>query len=271
MKKFKIFKLTLVAMIVTASFGCVCSQNIQPLKTAELVYQYELTKTAFCSDGSDRARNGIPRFAGTMVAKGITYKNYQYVSYFEKDGSVVVARRNVLKPNSWEKTSVPNYTMKLHDRHRKIAIGISEGDGVIHLAFDHHNTPVLNYARTAVGVASNPEKVAWDDTVFKYVPNLDIPENTGEVTYPSFFSLAGTGDMIIYWRTGGAEGGEMNLAHYSSTTHDWAFIGQISSENGHYNGMYGSRGPYHAGFNSDAEGNIHLAWLWREREALRGG
>lgn len=128
MNKFNIYRLTLVAMIVTASFECASSQNKQPLKTAELVYQYELTKTAFCSDGSDRPRNGVPRFAGTMVAKGITHKNYQYVSYFEKDGSVVVARRNVLKPNSWEKTSVPNYTMKLNDRHRKIAIGISEGE-----------------------------------------------------------------------------------------------------------------------------------------------
>ncbi len=253
------------------SFTIQQAQQLQLRSSASVNQTYEITKTAFCSDGSDRASNGTPRFDGPMEARGITYKYYQYVSYYEQDGSVVIARKNLKSTDPWEKTTVPNYFMKLDDRHRKISIGISRGDGVIHLAFDHHNEGVFNYARTDVDVANNPAATIWDSSVFTYVPNLNLTVSPGDVTYPSFYSIDGTGDMILYWRSGGATKGEMNLANYSSTSHTWSFIGRATSQDGHFNGMFGTRGPYEAGINSDADGNIHIAWLWREESKLHGG
>lgn len=245
------------------------SQDLKLLEKTDFIYYYELSKTGYSSDGSDRARNGTPRFAGPMEATGITYNGFQYVCYYESNGDIVIARRNVHKPDTWIKSVLQNYRVKSNDRHNRITLGISEGDGVIHIAFDHHNTPQINYACTEVGVAIKPESIAWDNNTFKYNPNMGIEEETGLITYPSFISLKGTGNMILYWRTGGAVGGEMNLAHYNSKDQSWNLVGQISSRFGYYNDKYGTRGPYHTGFNTNVEGDIHVAWLWRENFELR--
>lgn len=240
------------------------AQDLELLDVAKVEYQYELTKTAFSSDGSDRARDGQPRFNGPMEGRVITYKNFQYVTYYEQNGSVIVARRNLDRPNRWERVMVKGHRMTLHDRHRKLAIGISEGDGVIHLAFDHHNTPQFNYALSREGVANDPENAVWDDETFRLMYNLGLSEDVGQVTYPNFYKILDADDLIVYWRSGGSVGGEMNLAHYSSTEHKWSYIGQISSRDGTYLGKTDTRGPYHTGFHSDTTGVIHCAWLWRE-------
>ena len=90
--------------------------------------------------------------------------------------------------------------------------------------------------------------------MFSLLPNLGLKSSTGLVTYPSFYPIKSTGNIIIYWRTGGAIGGEMNLANYSSTEHKWRFIGKISSRDGTYKGKKGTRGPYNAGFKSNGNG-----------------
>lgn len=86
----------------------------------------------------------------------------------------------------WEKSIVQGYKIESQDRHNKIAIAISQGDGVIHLSCDHHNTPQFNYANTDTDMATNPDKIIWDNTVFKLVPNLGMQNDTGWVTYPTF-------------------------------------------------------------------------------------
>lgn len=255
--------------LVTQSIAQQKASYVKPLSKSELIYRNKLTDAAYCSDGSDRAKNGTPRFNGAMEGRGITYKNYQYVSYYESNGEIIIARRKLKPEGVWTKSVLQDYKIKSQDRHNKVAIAISEGDGTIHLAFDHHNTPTLNYARTAPGVADHPDDIVWDNKIFTYTPNLGIDEKTGLVTYPSFIPLQGTGDLLIYYRTGGAVGGEMNLVHYYSETQKWKFIGQISSKEGHYKGNFGTRGPYHAGFHSDAKGNLYVAWLWREDFELR--
>lgn len=264
-------------LVYTFLFCCLFAQcvgqskttKLVPLSNGTLLFRSTLTNTAYCSDGSDRAMDGEPRFNGAMEGSGVTYRNYQYVSYYEANGDILIARRKLNPEGAWAKIVLQNYKVKSQDRHNKVAIAISQGDGTIHLAFDHHNTPVLNYARTAHGVADHPDDVVWNDTVFTYTPNLGLKDETGLVTYPSFISLQGTGDLLIYYRTGGAVGGEMNLVHYNSNNQQWKFIGQISSREGHYKGNFGTRGPYHAGFHSDASGVLQVAWLWREHFDLR--
>lgn len=48
------------------SFTIQQAQQLQLRSSASVNQTYELTKTAFCSDGSDRASNGTPRFDGSM-------------------------------------------------------------------------------------------------------------------------------------------------------------------------------------------------------------
>lgn len=237
--------------------------NLEPLKEAELRYQHKFTATGRVSDGSDRARGGQARFSGPMEARGLTYNNYQYAAYYEENGDIVVERRDLNNPDEWEKSILQEYQITSQNRHNRLSMGIS-GDGVIHLAFDHHNAPTLNYARSEKGVANNPEEVIWNNNVFSLEPNLGLDNvDTGLVTYPNFIPI-GEGDMLLYWRSGGSHSGEMNLANYDSNAQVWSFIGRISSKYGVYDGVHKARGPYHGGFDFDSKGNIHIFLLWRE-------
>lgn len=247
------------------------SKELVPAEAATLLYQETLTQTAYCSDGSDRARDGKPRFDGTMEAPVLSYKDYQYATYYEATGELVIARRPLEPAGPWLESVLQGFTMKSQDRHNKIAIGVSEGDGRIHLSFDHHNTPKINYAVSSIGVASDPANATWDDRTFTFTPNLGLKIKPDLVTYPDFVSLHGTGNLIVYWRSGGAIGGEMNIAHYNSENSKWSFIGRFTSREGRYKGKFGTRGPYLAGIKSDPLGQLQVAWLWREEDKLRRG
>ena len=260
-----------ILILIICNTPLLAQEKTQWLDQSVLLSRNILTNTGYSSDGSDRAKGGVPRFHGAMEARITSFNNYQYISYYESNGDLVVARKKMDKNAEWEKSVVQGYQIKSQDRHNKIAMKISEGDGVIHLSFDHHNTPQLNYAHSKIGAATNPGSVIWDNAVFTLLPNLGLQNSTGLVTYPSFYPINATGDIIIYWRTGGAIGGEMNLANYSSIKHQWRFIGKIASRDGIYKGKKGTRGPYNAGFRSDSKGVLHLSWLWREDVDLRNG
>lgn len=251
-------------MLLLAVGYSTVAQN-KMLKTAKILSKTLITQTGYCSDGSDRAIDGVRRFHGPMEAKIISFKDYQYIAYYEGNGDVVIARKNLKTNSDWEKSILQGYQIKSEDRHNKIAISISGGDGVIHLAFDHHNTPQFNYAHSKLNVATDPTAIAWDNSVFVLQPNLGLKNDAGLVTYPTYYQLNATGNLIVYWRTGGSVGGEMNLANYNSADHQWHFIGRISSQEGAYLGKNESRGPYISKFVDDADGNLHVSWIFRER------
>ena len=249
--------------------------TLKPVKRAEVSYHSQLARLSHGSDGSDRARDGKPRFLGPLGARGVTYKGYQYIVYYtgkdrtlpEEEGAakVIIARRNV-EGGDWERSTLQGYKVTSDDAHNRQSIGIS-GDGVIHIAFDHHNDPVLNYAKTKSGFASNPADVVWDDTVFTYAPNFgqNILKSGTKVTYPNFNQVPG-GGLILYFRHGGSYGGDMQLGRYDAEQSKWTFVRNISNRKGTYKGLETTRGPYTAGgMQVDKDGRLHVAWLFRER------
>lgn len=256
-------KKIVLILLLMVGFSSFAQQKL--LKTAKILSNHIITQTGYCSDGTDRQRNGVRRFHGPLEARIISFNNYQYIAYYEANGNIVIARKKINTNSDWEKSILQGYQIKSEDRHNKIALSISKGDGVIHISFDHHNTPQFNYAHSKLNVATNPDTIVWDNSIFELQPNLGLKNDTGLVTYPTFFELNATGDLIVYWRTGGSLGGEMNLANYNSVEHKWRFIGRISSQEGTYMGVKGTRGPYTAKFLDDANGNLHISWVFRER------
>ncbi|WP_269520512.1 BNR-4 repeat-containing protein [Alteromonas sp. BMJM2] len=257
------------------------SMSISLSQKPKLLSSSLLVGKSHTSDGSDRAINGKPHFSGVMGAQAVTYNGYQYVIYYTaKDrggygdlfAEVVVARRKVTG-HDWQYSTLPVYRLTSDDAHNRQAIEISKGDGVIHISFDHHNLDRINYARTAVGVANHPETVDWNDDVFKFERNLGFPDDAvGRVTYPKFYSLE-SGNVLMYYREGGAAKGEMQLALYDAEQNDWEFIRNISSSEGVYiqnvngNKEPSTRGPYLAGGGPkfDSNGRMHISWVFRER------
>jgi BNR repeat-containing family member len=234
----------------------------------------ELAPLSHASNGSDRAQDGKPRFTGPMGAQAVSYKGWQYVIYYTgRDRSqpqgigssdVVIARRK-LGGFKWQRSTLKGYRVISDDAHNRQTIGIASGDGTIHIAFDHHNQPQMNYAVTAKGVADDPGKVKWDDSVFRYAPNLGgDPTEKLEVTYPSFKPFPG-GNMIVYFRSGGSYGGEMRVGKYDAATGKWGKVHSVSSRHGTYRGLKTTRGPYLGGMQVSGDGVLQMAWLFRER------
>ena len=242
---------------------------------AALMQQNRLTEESHTSAGTDfPMSNGQPNFVGSMGAAVITYKDYQYAAYYsERDqvsgtdiyGELVIARRNVDPVGSWEYSTLQGYRVMSEDTHNRIEMAISEGDGVIHLSFDHHNTRGINYARSATGVAEHPSNTVWDDSIFTYQRALGLG-NPGQfsVTYPALTSFPG-GNLILYIRHGHANGGHMLLSRYDANSSQWASSGLISSRDGTYNGNESERGLYTAdGMKVSPNGDLHVAWVFRE-------
>ncbi len=243
---------------------------------AQILGASELTASSHASNGSGRGRGTEARFTGQMGASGISHKGWQYVVYYsgkdrtkpgaEQFAEVFVARRKQ-GSHDWQHTKISGYQIVSEDAHNRAAIAISEGDGRIHITFDHHNDPQMNYAMTARGVADNPDAVVWGDGTFAFTKNFGWSDFRWKVTYPSFVKV-GKGDLLLYFRDGGSYGGEMQKVRYDAARGQWEKeITRISSQDGTWNKQSKARGPYLAnGIQVAPDGTLHAAWLFRERE-----
>jgi len=243
--------------------------------SAVLMDQNRLAEESHTSAGTDFPRsNGEPNFIGSMGAAVLTYKGYQYAAYYsERDrvngddtyGQLIIARRTVDPIGDWERSTLEDYRVMSEDTHNRIEMDISEGDGVIHLSFDHHNTRGINYASSTVGVADSPANIVWDNSVFSYQRALgsDNPSQF-QVTYPAFSSFPG-GNLILYIRHGHANGGQMLLSRYDANRREWVSSALISSRDGSFNGNESERGIYTAdGMKVSPNGDLHVVWVFRE-------
>lgn len=177
-------------------------------------------------------------FRGSSVA---THGNTQYVSFYDADGNVVLGKRNI-KDKEWT-LHVTQYKGKISDAHNVISIGV-DGEGYIHVAFDHHGHP-LRYARSVA-----PGSLELGD--------LSLMTGAGEndVTYPEFYTMPG-GDMIFAFRSGESGRGNLVLNRYDTERKEWSRIHDILIDG------EGRRNAYWQMY-VDPKGVIHLSWVWRE-------
>ncbi len=75
---------------------------------------------------------------------------HQYTAYYDASGMVVLAKR-ALGSDQW-KTKRTRFKGKITDAHNIISLGL-DGDGYLHMSWDHHNHP-LRYVRS-VAARSN--------------------------------------------------------------------------------------------------------------------
>lgn len=279
--------LAIVMLFLFGGFGCAGlppDKNIEFHRhSAKLLGASLLTGNAHVSDGTSRMRNGKRRFSGELGANAITYKGYQYAVFYSGKNrnlgdravaKVVVARRPL--EGQWVYAVLQGYNLKSEDAHNRPEIEISRGDGVIHIAFDHHNSETFHYAHTLPGVADKPEAFAWDQKVFTYLPNLGLAPDTfmhaayKSVTYPSFLSTP-NGNLVVYYRGGGAVKGALVIGKYDASKHKWVFTKKFSTPHGKYLNSDLTRGPYTSGgVQIGPDQQLMVAWVWREKQGGPG-
>lgn len=163
---------------------------------------------------------------------------FRYAAWYDSLGFVSLAKHEAKK---WITTKT-DWKGKVADADNSISI-IADGDGVLHMAWDHHNTP-LKYARDAMPGAINLK----EETM--------IGTDEERVTYPEFHRLS-NGDLIFLYRNGQSGSGNLVMNHYDLKSKKWSRVHSnlIDGE--------GQRNAYWQAY-ADQQGTIHLSWVWRE-------
>jgi len=135
----------------------------------------------------------------------VSFKGWQYATWFDGRKRLCVARRQ-LPQGAWQRIAFDDYTINHTDVHNVAVIGICPADGTIHLAFDHHGSP-LHYRVSRTGAATAPERTEWTATLFgPTTSELVAGQRLTRVTYPAFFSTP-DGRLQFSYRIGGSGDG----------------------------------------------------------------
>lgn len=170
-----------------------------------------------------------------------SWKEFQYTAFYDSDGHVVLARRK-LGSSQW-RIRETDLRGNINDAHNVISIMV-DGNGFLHLAWDHHGHP-LRYCRTrAVDSLSLTEMMPMTG------------QNEDNVTYPEFYRLP-DGDLLFFYRDGASGSGSLMMNHYDRESKKWT-----QRQNAFISGE-GKRNPYWQ-LCTDQEGTIHVSWVWRE-------
>lgn len=171
----------------------------------------------------------------------VTHQQEQYISFYNTDGAVMVGKRT-LGSSQWQLVNT-GFKGRIRDAHNSISI-MADGDGFLHLAWDHHNN-ALHYAKT----------VAPGSLTFSaQQPMTGTLESN--VTYPEFYRMP-TGDLLFFYRDGQSGQGNLVINRYVLKEKKWIQLQQnlISGEQ--------QRNAYWQAA-VDQKGVIHLSWVWRE-------
>ena len=171
----------------------------------------------------------------------ITVKDTQFIAFYDGQGRVVVGKRK-RGSDRWElRTTV--YSGHVTDAHKSISLS-ADGDGYLHLAWDHHNNP-LNYCRSVV-----PGSLEMG-------PKMNMTGLHEErLTYPEFYRLPG-GDLIFLYRDGASGNGNLVIDRYDHKKRVWT---QVQSD------LIDGEGKRNAYWQAcvDEKGTLHISWVWRE-------
>jgi hypothetical protein len=197
----------------------------------------------------------------------MTYRGYQYATYVDANRRICIGRRK-LPSGSWEVIRFDDHRFESNDSHNTSVIGICDRDGTIHLAFDHHATP-LNYRVSQQGAAHDPDDVKWDADLFGPISQtLGTVATHERVTYPRFFSSS-NGNLMLYYRSVTSADGDGMIEEYDGETHDWTpDLGKfIARDVGVFEGNGReslTRCPYMNALTYSGQ-RLHASWVWRDR------
>ena len=202
----------------------------------------------------------------------VSYKGWQYISYYNAQRQVCIARRK-LPTGDWQVLAFTDYRFSFarnldNDAHNTISIGICPNDGTLHMAFDHHAND-LHYRVSQKKMLDNANTVTWSADLFSPVlDHLEEGKTLKSVTYPCFTTTP-KGDLLFSFRVGGSNDASYYIGQYSGRTGAWGNIHEIISGKGDYHdpfkGVSIARNAYINGLTYDNKGRLHISWTCREK------
>lgn len=169
-----------------------------------------------------------------------TDNTYQYTAFYDEQARLVLGKRQIGE-DQWQLV-ISQFKGNAIDAHNHISLVIDRL-GFLHLSWDQHNVK-LKYA-----VSESPGSL-----------NMKVTTMLGQqelaVTYPQFYRLP-EGDLLFVYRDGGSGNGNIVLNRFDSQQRKWYRL---------HNNLLDGQGKRSAywDMNVDAQGVLHLAWMWRE-------
>src|SRR5690606_13950459 len=160
-----------------------------------------------------------------------TVGNYQVIVYYDAGSdnanrNLTVARRDITDPtNLWSITHTNFTSYNSTDAHNVISFGI-DGAGYMHLSWGMHNNNLLYTRSTAPVTNSQPMAFVGQGTGNLGAINTMVGTNEASVTYPNFYNIPGTGDLLFNYRTGASGDGTYRISKYDTSAGTWAFTRQ---------------------------------------------
>lgn len=170
-----------------------------------------------------------------------TYKDHQYIGFYDNNRDMILGKRK-LGTSHWLLERTP-YQGNAFDAHNSISL-IVDQEGYLHVSWDHHN----NYLRYARSVSPESLKLGEEQSMTGTLEKV--------VTYPEFYKL-NDNELLFAYRSGESGNGDLILNKYNTSLKEWsrAQSNLIDGE--------GERNAYWQ-LTTDANGIIHLSWVWRE-------
>lgn len=203
---------------------------------------------ALFGDYSVRSVDVAEGWASTPVNAAIfrrnslwTHENEQYISFYNAEGSMVLGKRK-LAAGDWTLNDT-GYHGNVRDAHNIISMAV-DGDGFLHVAFDHHDDS-LHYCRS---IAPGSLELGPMESMVGF--------NEIDVTYPEFYSMPDS-DLLFVYRSGGSGHGDMVINRYSTAEQKWTNVQDVLIDGEVRRSAYWQ-------LCVDSGGTIHLSWVWRE-------
>jgi hypothetical protein len=190
----------------------------------------------------------------------VSHAGYQYAAWYTANRHAVLARR-VLPSGTWQTVQLP-HQLSVNDAHNVISLGISPGDGRLHVAMDTHDSRVF-YVKSVAGLVNAPASHAWTLGQFGAEQRTLDGLELGSITYPQF-AITSQNRLQLSYRTGSSGNGVNNIAEYGAGS--WTALGAWTSATGAYpaNGATsGTRNMYLHGF-TYAGSRLYATFTWRE-------
>jgi len=202
-----------------------------------------------------------------------TVAGYQFTSYYDLTGKLVIARRNLVSsPTEWSLLRTQFSPVNINDAHDTSVIAV-DGDGYLHVAWGVHGNP-LYYTRSTTPLINDLPMHVFGETQGNSGDLNAIPLQGANVTYPELYNVPGSGDLLLAYRTGSSGDGEYQLARWNNTADAWTSVrtavnalDSASQQPWIDNDYSGDSLPdvnaYLNGLTYDAAGRLHVTWTWR--------
>jgi hypothetical protein len=191
-----------------------------------------------------------------------TVGNFQFVGYYDNGNNLMIGRR-ALGSSGWQtyNTGISITAGEITDDHNVIALAVDSA-GRMHVSWNMHNAP-LNYAISNAPVTgSTLSSVSFTQQTAANAPTLfpNSGATTNEATYPQFYSIPGSGNLLFTYRNGGPGGGSGNgnqyFNVYNPSSNTW-------TNNLVINGVQTSVNAYLNSMAYTSTNNLLMSWTWR--------